>query len=61
MKTPKSQRDAARRYIEAKTKQYMFRFRIVEDAEIVAKLDSVPCKVGYIRELVLKDLSNGCR
>lgn len=28
------------------------------DAEIIAKLDSVPNKSGYIRELIRRDIEN---
>lgn len=40
------------------TKQFVFRFRLCEDRDIIKKLESVESKIGYIRELILKDMKN---
>jgi hypothetical protein len=38
------------------TRQVVTRWRIKKDALVLAKLDSVPEKTQYIRELILKDV-----
>lgn len=38
------------------TRQIVTRWRIKKDALVLAKLDSVPEKTQYIRELILKDV-----
>lgn len=53
-----AQKRALKRYYE-KTKDahrsVLLRFHREKDADVLAKLDSVPSKVGYIRELVRND------
>ena len=39
-------------------KRYGFALMRKTDAEIIAKLDSVPNKAGYIRELIRRDIEN---
>lgn len=39
-------------------KRYGFAFMRKTDAEIIAKLDSVPNKASYIRELIRRDIEN---
>lgn len=46
---------AMRRYAR-KTVQVIFRLRKDADADIIARLSSVPNKTEYIRELILKDV-----
>lgn len=54
-----AQKAACRRYY-LKTKgshrAYMIRLNAESDADVIAKLDSVPSKVGYIRKLVRGDI-----
>lgn len=47
---------AQKKYQLEKQKQYQFRFTRSTDADIIEKLDSVPNRLGYIRELIRKDL-----
>lgn len=39
------------------TTQYVFRFRNKADAEVIERLKSVPMKTEYVRQLILKDIS----
>lgn len=41
------------------TRQFIFRFRLDEDREIIERLESVPSKIGYVRELILRDIECG--
>ena len=43
-------------YYARTTKSYKLQFRNVADAEIIEKLNSVPSKVVYVRELIRKDI-----
>jgi hypothetical protein len=36
-----------------------FRFMLKSDADILEKLDSVPNKAGYIKELIRRDIREG--
>lgn len=49
-------RAAQKKYQAEKCKQYLFRFTKTTDADIIEKLDSVPNRLGYIKELIRKDL-----
>lgn len=54
-----AQRTACRRYYARSkklTKAYLLRMNKVKDADVIAKLDEVPNKVEYIRELVRRDI-----
>ena len=46
----------AKKVYDKKTRQVVTRWRIEKDALVLAKLDSVPEKTQYIRELILKDV-----
>ena len=50
-----AQKRAKKRY-DMGTRQVVTRWRIKKDALVIAKLDSVPEKTQYIRELILKDV-----
>ena len=41
---------------DAKTVQYIFRLRLEGDADIIAKLRSMPNKTEYLRRLVRADI-----
>lgn len=41
---------------DAKTRQYVMRLRMGADADIIEKLDSVPSKTGYVRNLICEDM-----
>lgn len=49
-----AQKRAKAKY-DMKTVQYVFRFRKEQDADIIARLDSEPSKIGYIRSLIRAD------
>lgn len=44
------------RYDAANTRQIKFKFNIKTDADILARLDAVPNKQGYIKKLIREDL-----
>ena len=43
-------------YYARTTKCYKLQFRNIADADIIEKLNSVPSKVAYVRELIQKDI-----
>lgn len=49
---------AQRKYDAANCKFYTMKFNKKTDADVIAKLDSVPSRQDYIRQLVRKDLAN---
>ena len=51
-----AQKRAKKRYDRLRTKQYVMRLRIGADADVIRKLDSVPSKTEFIRELVRRDI-----
>ena len=53
----KAQYKANRKYQKANTKSYGFMLNKKYDAELIEKLDSVPNKTDYIRQLIKADLS----
>lgn len=55
-----AQKAATRRY-NLKTKQFVFRFRLDADADVVSKLESTPNKIAYIRRLVREDVARGAQ
>lgn len=56
MPVSESQKRAKKRYDTLRTKQYVMRLRIGADADVIEKLDSVPSKTEFIRELVRRDI-----
>lgn len=47
---------ATKKYEKANIRQILLKFHKTHEAEIIEKLDSVPSKNNYIRQLILKDL-----
>lgn len=45
------------RYDKSHMKRYMLKFHLANDADIIAKLDSMESKQGYIRQLIRDDIS----
>lgn len=45
------------KYDKANTKKILLKLNLATDADILAKLDAVPNKQGYIKELIRKDLN----
>ena len=50
-----SQREAQRRY-QKKLKTYILRFRIDQDADVIARMEEVSSKTEFIRELIRRDI-----
>lgn len=50
-----AQKRAQAKYDRKMKAQYIFRLNRNTDADIIRKLESVPSKVAYIRELIRKD------
>ena len=50
-----SQREAQKRY-QKKLKTYILRFRIDQDADVIARMEQVGSKTGYIRRLIARDI-----
>lgn len=55
MKT-KAEIRASNKYNKEKTISVQLRLNKTIDADIISKLQSVPSKMGYIKELIRKDL-----
>lgn len=53
---PDSQRRASEKYDAANTIQIKLKLNIKTDADIIAKLQSVDNKQGYIKQLIRADL-----
>ena len=58
MKTTKAQLKATAKYHKTNTKSYVIRLNLNTDADIIAKLESVENKQGYIKSLVRSDLNS---
>lgn len=54
----KSQLNAQEKYDAKNTKQFKMKLNIKTDADILAKLDAVDNKQGYIKELIRRDINN---
>ena len=47
---------ATKKYEKSNIRQILLKFHKTHEAEIIEKLDSVPSKNNYIRQLILQDL-----
>lgn len=47
---------AVNKFNKEKTKCVLLRLNLNTDADIIKKLDSVPSKMGYIKELIRADI-----
>ena len=47
---------ATKKYEKANIRKILLKFHKTHEAEIIEKLDSVPSKNNYIRQLILQDL-----
>ena len=54
-----AQKRAQAKYDAANTVQIKLKLNKVNDADIIAKLDSVSNKQGYIKELIRADIAKG--
>ena len=55
--TSEAQKKATRKYDDAKTVQFKMKLNKTTDADILAKLDSVDNKQGYIKGLIRADIA----
>lgn len=55
-----AQKRAKAKY-DLKTVQYVFRFRLGADADVIEKLRSTPAKTEYIRRLIREDMEGAAR
>lgn len=56
MAVSEATKKAIRKYDDKMTRQIKMKFNIKTDADILKKLDSVPNKQGYIKQLIRDDL-----
>ena len=45
------------KYDKTHMKQYLFKFHLVNDADVIEKLASVPSMQGYVRQLIRADIT----
>ena len=57
MATSKAQIKATRKYQDANTRQIKFNLSLKYDQDVISRLDSVPNKQGYIKELIRADIA----
>ena len=55
-KTSEAKMRANNKYEKKHIRQILLKFHKTYDAAIIEKLDSVPSKNNYVRQLILKDL-----
>ena len=55
----KSEIKAINKYNKENTKIMALRLNLKTDADIVTKLEQVPSKMGYIKDLIRKDMEQG--
>ncbi len=55
---PTKATERQRRYDEKSTRFYGLKLNLVIDADIIAKLASVPSMQGYIKQLIRNDLAS---
>lgn len=51
-----AQKKACKKYSRNNTKRYAIELNLKSDMDIIKKLEEVPNKQGYIKELIRKDL-----
>lgn len=56
-KTPDSNLRAITKFTKEKTSSVNLRLNKNTDADIIAKLESVPSKMGYIKQLIRADIA----
>jgi len=54
---PTKQSDRQMRYAKESIKVYRLSLNVRTDADIIAKLDSLPSKQGYIKQLIRDDMN----
>lgn len=61
MKASEAQLRAQAKYDKANTRDIKFKFNLKTDADILEKLDSVPNKQGYVKDLIRTDIAKSKR
>lgn len=56
--TSDAQKRAVKKYDAANTKRLLLKFNLGTDKDILDKLDAVPNKQGYIKQLIREDIKN---
>jgi len=51
---------AKSKYDKTHMKQFLLKLHLVNDADIIEKLASVPSMQGYIKQLIREDLARTC-
>lgn len=57
MAISEAQKRAQRKYNDTHQRQIKFSFSIQNDADVLAQLDSIPNKQGYIKDLIRADIA----
>ena len=57
MKLSESRYRANSKYIKKNIRSINLGFNIKTDADILSKLDSVPNKIGYVKDLIRRDIA----
>ena len=58
MTASKAQVRASAKYDKANTKQFILKLNKTTDARIIAKLEAVENRQGYMKSLIIKDIEN---
>lgn len=48
--------ERVKKWDAANSKRYTIQFMLKTEADLIAKLDSVPNRAGYIKDLIRKDI-----
>lgn len=59
MATTDARARASAKYDRANTRQFKLKLNTKTDADIIAKLDSVESKQGYVKSLIRRDIEEG--
>lgn len=51
-----AQRRAVKKYDDSNTRKITFKFNLETDKDIIERLDTVPNRQGYIKELIRADI-----
>lgn len=58
MMTSEAQKRASAKYDATHTKQIIVKLNLRTDKDVINKLEEVPSKQGYIKELIRKDIKS---
>jgi hypothetical protein len=54
---PNAHTQAVKKYNNENTKQYQLRLNFKTDADLIEKMESVPNKLGYLKQLIRDDIA----